>query len=71
MTGLIVLVSFILIFFVPIILYEKFGLFKGFYHDIMGWHEPTDERMFDGCSLHSRCKYCGREIMQDSHGNWF
>lgn len=71
MTDLIVLVGFILIFFVPILLYEKFGWFKWFYHDILGWHKPTDEREFDGCSLHSRCKYCGREIMQDSQGNWF
>lgn len=71
MTDLIVLVGFILIFFVPILLYEKFGWFKWFYHDILWWHKPTDEREFDGCSLHSRCKYCGREIMQDSQGNWF
>lgn len=71
MISVIVLVGFILIFFVPIILYEKFGLFKWFYHDIMGWHMPTDEKEFDGCNICSHCKYCGKEIMQDSQGNWF
>ena len=63
--------GFVLIFYVPIIFYEKFGWFKGFYHDVLGWHKPTDEREFDGCSLQSKCKYCGKEIMQDSQGNWF
>jgi hypothetical protein len=54
-----------------IILYEKFGWFKWFYHDILGWHKPTDEKEFDGCNTCSHCKYCGKEIMQDSQGNWF
>lgn len=71
MTDLIVLLGFVLIFFVPIILYETFGLFKWFYHDILGWHKPTDEREFDGCNTCLHCKYCGKEIMQDSQGNWF
>ena len=59
------------IFFAPMILYLKFGWFKGFYHDILGWHEPTDEMEFDGYNTCSHCKYCGKEIMQDSQGNWF
>ena len=71
MIDIIVLFGFILIFYVPIILYETFGWFKGFYHDILGWHKPTDEKEFDGCNTHSHCKYCGKEIMQDSQGNWF
>lgn len=71
MIDIMVLVGFILVFYVPILLYEKFGWFKRFYHDILGWHKPTDEKEFDGCSLKSRCKYCGKEIMQDSQGNWF
>ena len=42
------------------------------FHDIMGWHEPDDSSYyFDGCSVHSRCRYCKKEIMQDSQGNWF
>ena len=54
-------------------LYFKFGLFKFFYHDLMGWHTPDEnaEETFDGASIHSKCKYCGRDIMMDSQGNWF
>ena len=67
--GIIFGLSFII--FAPMILYFEFGWFKWFYHDVLGWHKPTDEKEFDGCSLHSKCKYCGKEIMQDSQGNWF
>lgn len=53
-------------------LYFKFGLFKWFYHDIMHWHQPDNSpERFDGLSTHSVCKYCGKDIMQDSQGNWF
>ena len=67
--GIVLGLSFV--FFAPMILYLEFGWFKWFYHDVLGWHEPTDEKEFDGCSLNSKCKYCGKEIMQDSQGNWF
>ena len=46
-------------------------LFKGFFHDILGWHLPKSECGFDGCSITSTCKICDKEIMQDSQGNWF
>lgn len=53
-------------------LYYNAGLFKFFYHDILGWHTPDGSTQYsDGCSQHARCKYCGRDIMQDSQGNWF
>lgn len=51
--------------------YLKTGTFKFFYHDILGWHQPMNRIWSDGCSFHSKCKYCGKEIMQDSQGNWF
>lgn len=50
-------------------LWKGFG--KRLYHDVMEWHMPTDSQGFDGCSFTSTCKYCGKEIMQDSQGNWF
>ena len=53
------------------IFYFKFGWFKWFYHDVMGWHVPNGNQGFDGCSFTSICKHCGEEIMQDSQGNWF
>lgn len=40
-------------------------------HDLMGWHKPDEHNEFDGCSIHSHCRFCGKAIMQDSQGNWF
>ena len=53
------------------IFYFKKEYFKRFYHDVLKWHTPkNDISSFDGCSFHHRCKHCGKEIMQDSQGNW-
>ena len=56
-----------------IYLVTKGKVFKQFYHNILEWHIPDDLSYegFDGCSIHSVCKICGKEIMQDSQGNWF
>ena len=51
--------------------YFKFGIGKWLLHDIMHWHFPDETSSFDGCSNHSYCKFCDKEIMQDSQGNWF
>lgn len=58
---------------VAMTLYLKYGLFKFYYHDILGWHEPdkSAKEWNDGCSQHCVCRHCGKEIMQDSQGNWF
>lgn len=54
------------------IFYFHKGWFKRWFHDILGWHVPGEAfSSFDGCSFHNRCKHCGKEIMQDSQGNWF
>ena len=76
MIAKIVIISFIIFliaFYVPPILYFTKGWFKGFFHDIMGWHQPDNNVpiWYDGCSDHCKCKYCGEDIMQDSQGNWF
>lgn len=34
------------------------------------WHSPTIIKI-GGVNTKSKCKYCGREIMLDSQGNWF
>ena len=53
-------------------LYFEFGLFKFWYHDVLHWHTPDNSpQWFDGCSTHAKCKHCGRDIMQDSQGDWF
>lgn len=47
-------------------------IFNWFYHDVLEWHLPDGKpQEFDGCSIHTHCKFCGKEIMQDSQGNWF
>lgn len=51
---------------------SKGRIFNWFYHDVLEWHLPNDEpQEFDGCNTHAHCKFCGKEIMQDSQGNWF
>jgi hypothetical protein len=53
-------------------LYFACGFLKFFYHDFLHWHRPDDSPEWsDGCSVHCVCKYCQKEIMQDSQGNWF
>jgi len=40
--------------------------------DTFGWHNGSGgTRSFDGCSVHAVCSKCGKEVMQDSQGNWF
>ena len=53
-------------------LISKGYIFNRFYHDIIGWHLPDNKSQeFDGCNIHAHCKFCGKEIIQDSQGNWF
>lgn len=36
-----------------------------------GWHNGLGgNNSFDGCSFHATCSKCGKEVMQDSQGNW-
>lgn len=65
------LVIFLTIIYLTAILYCRLGWFKFLFHDVMGWHVPGGEETFDGYQFHAVCKYCGKEIMQDSQGNWF
>lgn len=65
---ILVFIGLLILFFTPPVLYFKKNMFKTFYHDILGWHVPNGEYFNNGCSI---CKHCGKEIMQDSQGNWF
>ena len=73
--GLLIGVAlFIVTLFVFAIAYIRTGFAKRFYHDVLGWHEPADgSRHFPYMNLspHATCRHCGREIIQDSQGNWF
>jgi hypothetical protein len=66
-----ILLLIITIFLISTLLYFAFDVGKWFYHNILGWHKPTKEISFDGCSKCSTCKICSKEILQDSQGNWF
>ena len=70
---LVSIMGILLIWLSGAVLYQTTGFFKFFFHDILGWHEPDkDERKyFDGCNRHATCKYCGKDIIEDSQGNWF
>jgi hypothetical protein len=39
--------------------------------EIMGWHLSPTAQGFDGCSFNGTCPRCGKEVLQDSQGNWF
>ncbi len=72
MIGFIILVVLFVFMALGHVLYFKRGYFKKYYHDILKWHIPDNNlHRFDGCSFHNICKHCGKEIMQDSQGNWF
>ena len=50
---------------------EKMNWITRFTHNVFHWHKPIDNIGCNGTSLTSKCKYCGKEILQDSQGNWF
>ena len=64
-------ILFMLFLLIGGVFYSRKGWNKKFFHDTMGWHEPTKNITFNGVSYCSRCKYCKKKIMQDSQGNWF
>ena len=67
-----ILIVALVIFTITSAIYLRNGWFKIFYHDILGWHQPDNSpKWSDDCSDHCICKHCGKEIMQDSQGNWF
>ena len=71
--GTIVIGLLLLVFVTPFVLcaYDlKFG--TAYSCRTWGWHNGKDgAQSFDGCSVHASCSKCGKEVMQDSQGNWF
>lgn len=41
------------------------------FHDIMHWHKPIYNKKFNGIGYKSKCRFCGKEILEDGHGGWF
>ena len=59
------------LFLVLAILYLAIGWNRWLFHNLLGWHKPIKKKTFKGINIISKCKYCGKEIAQDSQGNWF
>lgn len=38
--------------------------------NILGWHEPNGKRKKSGRYFFSKCKHCGRPIIQMENGLW-
>lgn len=66
-----IFLTIIVVFNICALMYIKFGWFKSFYHNIIGWHKPLEKQYMTGTNIISTCEYCGKEIMKDSQGNWF
>lgn len=64
-------ILFMLFLLIGGVFYSRKGWNKKFFHDVMGWHEPTKNVTLNGVRYCSRCKYCKKRIMQDRQGNWF
>ena len=71
MVILLIGIAFMLYLLIGGVFYSRKGWNKKFFHDVMGWHEPTKNITYNGVSFCSRCKYCHKRIHQDSQGNWF
>ena len=44
--------------------------FRKFLCNILDWHKPS-YMVIKGVNTYSYCRYCDKEIMRDSQGNWF
>jgi hypothetical protein len=76
------LASWVLLTFIGVIIaFETLGsiymaskgrFLRKLYHDLCGWHIPTDERNYHvGVRTKNKCRICGKEITQDRNGNWY
>lgn len=70
-----VIVAIMIIGWVSGVLYivTKGRIFKRFYHDVFEWHLPDENGSaeYNGANIHCYCKFCHKEITQDSQGNWY
>lgn len=53
--------AFCIVFYVPIILYFRFGWFKFWYHDVLKWHHPDDAPTINPESLRPKGEWISHE----------
>ena len=69
--------AFIILVFIPMIPLAMISMVVSWFHEsiwfcnVFGWHKAPKEQGFDGCSANGVCPVCGKEVLQDSQGNWF
>lgn len=68
---LLCIASVIGLFLIFAFIYQSTGFGKWFFDRILSWHKPVDNVERYGPFNTSKCRYCGKQIMQDSQGNWF
>ncbi len=40
-------------------------------HNMLDLHQPDGSRkLYDGCAVYSKCRWCGKEIVMNEEGNW-
>jgi hypothetical protein len=76
--GMISMIPIVSLFIFPFILCLIDGIFKSHLScTIFGWHDGNGsnkhfhEKDVLCVNLKSTCSKCGKEVMQDSQGNWF
>lgn len=74
--GIVVLSAGVLsvgVLFVGLLYDQIIGFKSPFFCRKLGWHDGNGRgaKFFDGCSVHSTCSRCGKEVMRDGQGNWF
>lgn len=49
------------------------SLLRKFLHNVLGWASPNWEApvFWDGANPQRVCKYCQKNILEDSNGDWF
>lgn len=66
-----IIVSAYAIVWVPIFLYRYLGIWVDFFHDTLGLHVPDNSYpVFYDNKIHTKCKYCGKDIYLDDNNNW-
>lgn len=58
-------ICFVYVIYQP--LYRDWDIGVEFYHDLLGWHLPNEIEEH----THNYCKFCDKEIIQDSQEHWY
>lgn len=63
-------ISLVIVILLALIFIDQFSSNK-FFCNTMGWHKSPSEITNDGSSNNGKCPRCGKDVLQDSQGDWF